>query len=401
MQVKIQYPIKRFIAFALMMIIAIGSVVSVMAVTVSAKVIDGDTEYTVNLMMSTETDDIIAQAGLELGENDLVSRSDGENGIVVTIRRELTAWISADDTTKAVKVHYGDTVAEALRDAGVSVGLWDNVEPGLSEPITQDGTVLTIARKMAVRFTADGSSFLKILPTGTVEDAIEAAGLTLGEEDIVNYSLNRTVEPGMDIAVNRVTYQEVTTEEEIPYDTIEESDSSMTVGNTQVKTAGQNGSQTVVTRNKLVDGKVVSSEVVSTTVNKEPVDEVVLVGSKAPSNGFATITGDGTLYDQNGNLVNYSSYLTGRCCAYTSNGGYTSTGAKAQRGLIAVNPNIIPYGTKLYICSPDGSVVYGYATAADTGGGVMNNLILADLYYDTESECVNFGVRDMRIYILS
>ena len=87
------------------------------------------------------------------------------------------------------------------------------------------------------------------------------------------------------------------------------------------------------------------------------------------------------------------------CSAYTG-GGTTATGAPAAFGRVAVNPNVIPYGTKLYICSPDGKVVYGYAIASDTGGACMRNTIIADLYYDTLSECYQIGVRTMNVYIL-
>ena len=150
----------------------------------------------------------------------------------------------------------------------------------------------------------------------------------------------------------------------------------------------------------LVDGVVVSAEILSSQVITEPVDQVVLEGTRVAPSAYATIDADGTLYDQNGVEVNYSSYLTGKCTAYTSNGGYTSTGKKAAEGLVAVDPSVIPYGTKLYICSADGKTVYGYAVAADTGGAMLSGRILVDLYYDTLSECYDFGVRDMRVYIL-
>ena len=61
---------------------------------------------------------------------------------------------------------------------------------------------------------------------------------------------------------------------------------------------------------------------------------------------------------------------------------------------------MIPYGTKLFICSEDGKTVYGYATAADTGGAMLSGRILVDLYYDTVAECYQFGVRNMRVYVL-
>ena len=91
--------------------------------------------------------------------------------------------------------------------------------------------------------------------------------------------------------------------------------------------------------------------------------------------------------------------LTGSCSAYTG-GGTTASGLPAAVGNVAVNPNVIPYGTRLYICSPDGSFVYGYAVAADTGGAFLYGDYLADLYYDTLSDCYSFGIRTMNVYIL-
>jgi len=69
-------------------------------------------------------------------------------------------------------------------------------------------------------------------------------------------------------------------------------------------------------------------------------------------------------------------------------------------GIVAVDPSVIPLGTKLYIASPDGSIVYGYAVAGDTGGAAYNGDVVVDLFYDTYEECIQFGRRTMNIYIL-
>lgn len=103
--------------------------------------------------------------------------------------------------------------------------------------------------------------------------------------------------------------------------------------------------------------------------------------------------------DENGVPVSYSKKLEGSATAY--NGGYaTSTGKTPQPGYIAVDPEIIPYGTEMWIVSNDGSYVYGYAMAADTGGFIYYGDTLADLYFDSYDECINFGRRDITIYIL-
>lgn len=132
----------------------------------------------------------------------------------------------------------------------------------------------------------------------------------------------------------------------------------------------------------------------------QPVNQVTLIGTKPQPSAYAIVEADGTVKDQNGNTVSFKRKISGKCTAY-SGGGTTSTGkAAASFGLVAVDPSIIPYGSRLYICSPNGKTVYGYATAADTGGFVKQGQTIADLYYNTNSQCRSFGVRNMNIYVL-
>ena len=78
---------------------------------------------------------------------------------------------------------------------------------------------------------------------------------------------------------------------------------------------------------------------------------------------------------------------------------WTATGAYATYGVIAVDPSIIPLGSKVYIVSDDGKFVYGFASAEDTGGAIKGNKI--DLCYDSVAECFIFGRRQCTVYILS
>ncbi len=106
------------------------------------------------------------------------------------------------------------------------------------------------------------------------------------------------------------------------------------------------------------------------------------------------------LTDPWGNEISYSKTITGTCTAYCIPGGTTSIGLEAVRGVIAVDPDIIPYGTRMYVASPDGRIVYGYGVAGDTGGACMAGDIIADLCYDTLEECSIIGRREMVLYIL-
>ena len=74
----------------------------------------------------------------------------------------------------------------------------------------------------------------------------------------------------------------------------------------------------------------------------------------------------------------------------------TATGTAVRVGTVAVDKQVIPLGTRMYIVSEKGDVVYGMAVAEDTG--VHGNRI--DLYYNTYQECINFGRRTCSVYIL-
>ena len=78
--------------------------------------------------------------------------------------------------------------------------------------------------------------------------------------------------------------------------------------------------------------------------------------------------------------------------------GITATGAKVRRGIIAVDPRVIPLGTRVYVEVPGKAADYGYAVAADTGGAIKGNKI--DVYLDTSSAVEACGVRKVKVYIL-
>lgn len=392
--------IKRATALTVMILITVGSVVSVAAVTCNANINYNGVKKSVQLF-SSNTQDILETAGVQVSAKDLVVRNEsqvsgGEVNIVVKSAYEVK--ISADNKLTPVTVHYDDTVAQALAESGVTPGANDIVVPSLDTKVF-DKMLIEVKRKFNVTIDADGQTQTAVVPEGSVEEALSHAGLSVGSEDIVTPAPTAAVSEGMKISVARVTYQEVTATQSIAYTNTNVNDNTLYKGTKKIQTAGQNGSQSVVTRQKLIDSALTSSEVVSTTVVVKPVNQVTTVGTKKKPSAIASISADGTLTDQSGNTVNYSKCITGRCTAYTG-GGRTSTGRAASVGLVAVNPSIIPYGSKLYICSPDGRTVYGYAIAADTGGGVMNGRIVADLYYATNSQCKSFGVRNMKIFVL-
>lgn len=463
------FVIRGAAALILVLALSVCSFATVMANTVSANVIDGDKSYTFN-MSSTDLDEILAQAedmGLEpLGPLDMAERV--ENTTTVVVRRGVNLEVREAGQKKTGLVAYqGDTVEQALLDNSIVLKEEDEVTPSRDTVIDSD-TQVEISRSCQVVVMADGKSKTVTCVGGTVEDALKQAGVTVGEEDSLNYdkdkplfdkmhirvtrvmkiqvtadgetkeyetsaqtveaalkkcgvelgeedrvepALTEKVKDGMEITVQRVEVKEEVKTEEVPYETRYKDTDSLYEGETQVETAGVAGEKEVTYKVTYVDGKEESREQASEEVTKEPVTEVVLRGTAVKaedstpsvdvSGGNGTGTSAGTFVDMYGNTVSYSSVLTGTCTAYSVPGGTTSLGWDAVYGVVAVNPNIIPYGTKLYITSPDGSVVYGYGVAGDTGGAAMAGDIIADLCYNTIEECSIIGRRTMNVYILS
>lgn len=296
--------------------------------------------------------------------------------------------------------------------SAVALGSDDTALSAVPEIPASASAVMTVMppKEYDVQISVDGKN-LGVKCSGTVSDALSAAGVTVYDDDLINIGLAEPLNDRTNIVVNRVDIIENVEVKTIEYATKYREDDSYLIGYTETVVDGEEGEIETTKRLIYVDGELVSTAVIDEDIT-EPVDEVILVGTKeeepepepepepvyeAPA---AAYTSDVAL-DANGTPISYSKVLTGSSCAYTAPAGsLTSTGRTAAVGLVAVDPDIIPYGTELYITSSDGSKVYGYAIAADTGGAVMRGSIIVDLFMNTESDCYSWGRRDVNVYFL-
>lgn len=392
-----------------------GSFATVLAedAPVISSVIDGDKHYSVSIP-STDVDRLLYEAGIVLNDEDVVVREENANGTTVTVKRKLMAEISVGGKKVVAEGYTGDTVGQLIENAGVELGSLDAVTPSVQTQVWED-TDVEITEMKSIYIVDNNVARNYVVPAGSVADAAAFAGVELGSEDTLSNS-KQDVEDGMIISVDRVTYETVEKTETVEFTVEEKETSELYVGETEVETEGKDGEKLVTYEQKLVNGEVVKTTKVGEEITKKAQNKVVLVGTKekrkpvqnqskpqggnSQSNGTVSSAGGNKLVDSNGNVINYKSVMTGTCTAYSGD-STTSTGMKPQVGVVAVNPNQIPYGTRLYIASPDGSYVYGYAVAGDTGGAMMAGHAMVDLYMNTEKECYDFGRRTMCIYVLS
>ena len=351
--------------------------------------------------------------------------------LTVEIKRLLRVNIVADGETVQVQMT-GGTVADALEQAGVRLGELDACSHEPDEPV-KDDMLVEVTRMVSVRIAADGSTRAYRVSALTVSEALEKCKIELGSEDRVAPRPESLLKSGMKITVQRVKTVTETETQEIDYEIKYLHTRDLVEGETSVLTEGMKGEKELTYQAVYVDGVLESRKLLSEKVAKEPVKEIVLRGSgyqvKAPqlefiddgptpvpgstpkpggngdsggsyNPGISVDTTAGVLIDQDGKEVRYTRAITGECTAYCIPGGTTSIGLEAVRGVIAVDPDVIPYGTRMFVASPDGKIVYGYGVAGDTGGACLAGTIIADLCYDTIEECSIIGRRDMVLYIL-
>ena len=246
---------------------------------------------------------------------------------------------------------------------------------------------------------------------GTVGDALVLAGFNADIDDFVEPGITTTVSETTYIDYAKIDYTDKTYTEEMTFETSVIYDNKKPEGYLAVTKSGSKGLCESVYTEKTVNGVLNEKVLKETKIIKEPINAVKVVGTKKATSTavsssssvkcISTLTPAFDIkLDENGIPVNYKSKTSVRATAYTYTGNNCSTGVAPQPGYIAVNPKVIPYGTKMYIKSPDGKIIYGYAVAADTGGFIKKHPTGIDLFMVTETQCRNFGVRTMDIYIL-
>ena len=315
--------------------------------------------------------------------------------IMVFVNHQIKLVYVRDGAVVTMKHTVQDKPHEILDELGVKTMAYDVVDfSGFSGKIG----VINIDRAFSVNVKVDGRTISKMTTDKTVGELLKENGITLGEFDEINLPMGTYLAPNDEIVIKRVEVNTVVEHHPIPFETEYKENSLLRNGRTRTLIQGRDGECAVTYVDRVVDGVLQKRQQVSSVVTKKPVTQLVLKGSNAP---VSNLKFDVPL-DANGVPVTYKKLLTNQICT-----GYSSwKGAKGasrmvlEAGYVAVRADEIPYGTKMYITSADNKFVYGYAIAADTGVGLMKNIIDFDLYYDTYIEsCLN-GRKYLNVYIL-
>lgn len=324
-----------------------------------------------------------------------------------------TTYVIMDGDTMTTVEGYAGQLEGAVRRAGLELSPTDRIDAVFDGSLVE--AQITRSRTVSIR---DGNSFTTVAAYNeSVRELLDRLNLTPGEYDKLSGGakmLDSTVTAGQSIAIDRAQVQVQTQLEPIPFEVVRQARSDLYIGEERTVQAGAEGARTLTYRDITVDGDT-NRQLMNSTIVSDPVDQIVAYGTKVKpvkrsslsvsTNAITAVAqnsaGGGVITTSSGQSMSYSRMLNVTATAYTTerqSWKRTATGTIARVGAIAVDPKVIPYGTRMYIQSSDGSIIYGVATAEDCGSGVKGNRV--DLFFDTYDTCIQFGVRDCIVYIL-
>ncbi|MGY4691896.1 ubiquitin-like domain-containing protein [Salibacterium sp. K-3] len=303
--------------------------------------------------------------------------------------RQIT--VSDDETTSEIWTT-ASTVGEVLKEQNIDVGPNDDLNKDITASV-QDG--MTVAYEPAFPVTVqDQDETEEVMTTeSTVAEVLKEADIALDDND--------RVEPGKETAVSHETKLEVirvekvtdVVKEEQDYATVTRRDDSLANGQEEVMESGSKGVVEKKYEVVLENGEEVSRELVDETQVKESEDKVVAVG---PTDQTAVASRGSSPSESSAGGRTISMEATAYTADCTGCSGITATGvnlnANPNRKVVAVDPAVIPLGTRVHV---EG---YGEAVAADTGGAINGRRI--DVHVPTNQQAMSFGRRNVQVTIL-
>ncbi|WP_343287511.1 ubiquitin-like domain-containing protein [Bacillus sp. CGMCC 1.16541] len=387
--------VTSFVAFSTVIgFVAYKSTQASVSLTVDGQKVDIDTH-------AKTVGDLLRREDIELSKRDYLSHS-----LSAPVTENMNVvWKPAKSVQLVVdeqKQHIwttADTVNEVLKEQEMELSKHDQIQPSLDTAIKQD---LAIEIDKAFQVTLnEGENQQQVWSTSTtVADFLEQQEINLNDPDRVDPSLSSQVTPGSVVNVIRVKKVTDVVEEPVDYATVTKNDPNLEKGKEKIIQEGQKGRVTKHYEVTLENGKETSRKLVKTEEQKESKDKVLAVGSKVVKPVTQTAAKvDTQVSRSNGGSV--SKEFTVNSTAYTAycNGcsGKTRTGfdlrANPNAKVIAVDPNVIPLGSKVYV---EG---YGYAVAADTGGAIKGHKI--DVFFPDKSKAYRWGRRTVKIKVLN
>jgi uncharacterized protein YabE (DUF348 family) len=285
-------------------------------------------------------------------------------GIIIDIKRAVPVTVVEDGRTVTLQTSVA-TVGDALAGAGISLGPADEIYPSVNTPLNS-GMQVEVTHAKTINLRIGGATQVIYSQKATLEEALADAGFSFGPDDRVEPALDASVTNNMNARIVRVVGQPYFEREDVQHTTVFKPDDTLTGTNT-IRTEGHDGVK--VTQYKIVieDGEEVERTFVDESYDPAPEDTVIYYSASAINS-----TGSAENLKVASTLNMYATWYNAASsgkAATNSAYGITRSGAPLTKGIVAVDPTVIPLGTHLYIPG------YGFAVAGDTGGGIKGKMI--------------------------
>nr|WP_317332774.1 G5 domain-containing protein [uncultured Romboutsia sp.] len=234
-------------------------------------------------------------------------------------------------------------------------------------------------KKEKIKIIVNGKEIITSSFKKNIKELLDEKGIKYDNNDKITPNLNDELKDYMQINIVKVDITDQKEYEKVPFEITISEDSNLSKGETKVDQEGKDGEKKMIYELIYEDGKLVEKNLVSEKVVKSPTDKVIKKGIKE----------EVMVASRGSNSRQMSVVAT----AYAT-GSITSTGTKPKWGTIAVDPKVIPYGTKIYI--PKFDMTF---TAEDCGGAIKGNKI--DIFMGSETEAYRWGRRTIDIHILN
>lgn len=321
-------------------------------------------------------------------------------GVAVFINLKKDVYITDDGQLLEVKTMKA-TVKEVLDQNGISVAPEDYINMPMETKLQRiEKNEIIIKRAVPVSIFADGQETRVKTYKETVGDVLKDSSVKLDSLDRLDgCTANDKITSNMNIKIIRVKEELIKEDISLPFQEVRRANGRMDKGVERTVKDGKEGTRQKVFKIVYEDGKETIRELIKDSVISNPINKIIEFGTIL---NFKTARGE---------VVRYSKVLDMRATAYTSSYqdtgkspgdphfGITYTGTKAKKGVIAVDPDIIPLGTRVYIETEGRGADYGFAVAADIGSAIQGKII--DLYMDTQAAANSWGRRNVKVYILT
>lgn len=319
--------------------------------------------------------------------------------ICQTVFADSTTYVITDGDQVLVHTTDATKPEKVLSEAGITLDDTDYYET----ESTEDSVNITIIRGMDITLDVYGNAQQAVSYGETVQQLLDRYGISLKDTSSVSVALDAPVENGMTIAIADTVVSMDSYTLAVPFEVIYQDTDLLKEGQEVVLSAGKDGQMTCTAEVTYVNGVESNRNVIESQITAEPVNRVIArgTGNGKNSGNKKPIIGDGVIITPEGDILTYTRVDSFVATSYnrTEVGGQvTSTGTTTRVGVVAVDPRVIPYGTRMFIVTKDGKYIYGVGTAEDCGGDIKNKRL--DLFYETDAESRAFGVRDCWVYFL-